>query len=303
MNKHYYKNEAKRFVCGLLDKTVSDKKYIELMYKHYSGKSLNLKDPVRFTEKLQWLKLSYRDDDMPMCSDKYESLDYLKRFGYEYLKPEILAVFDNIKDFDVSALPDKFALKATHGSGWNIICTNKDEFNIKYAKQCMKSWLKYDYSINGREWNYGLQKPRIIIEEFINCDSLVDYKFMCFNGRAEYMQINHDEDGVHCVDFYDINWKRMPDMSCGVYPKAKRDLPKPENFDEMLEISERMARQFPFVRVDLYDIGRLYFGELTFFPGSGFWNVSPISYDELLGSKLTLPEPNHNLELYKKITG
>ena len=301
MNKKYLESEFKRIVCGVLAKTVSDKKFIEMMYKRQIGDKLDLNNPKRFTEKMQWMKLFYRDNDIPICSDKYESINYLKRFGYEYLKPKIIAVYENADDLDVSILPDKFALKATHGSGWNIICKDKSRFDPIYAKQMMKTWLKQNLYVYGREWNYRYQKPRIIIEEYINCENLVDYKFMCYNGKAEFMQINHDEDGVHCVDFYDINWKRMPEMSCGVYPKAKRDLPKPDNFDEMLEISETMAKQFPFVRVDLYDVGRLYFGELTFFPGSGFWNVSPVSYDELLGSRLNLPEPNNNLELYQRI--
>ena len=120
--------------------------------------------------------------------------------------------------------------------------------------------------------------------------SLRDYKFMCFNGKCKALQVNHEINGSKYVDIYDSEWRLIPDFCTGVAPHSSVQLPKPDKFDEMKQIAEKLATPFPFVRVDLYNVnGKIYFGEMTFFPGSGFWTITPEERDIEFGSWLELP--------------
>lgn len=273
----------------------SDREFIEMLYKKANhGLSPDLENPKKFTEKLQWLKLYYRDPAIPICSDKVEAKRYVAEHGYPELVIPNIAVYDSADEVDEKALPDRFILKASHGSGWNILCRDKSKIDWLRMKKVMATWLKENLYIYGREWNYKEQTPRLLAEELLDDHGVVDYKFMCFNGVCRAMQVNHDEDGVHYVDLYDENWQLLPDMGTGTAPHSDRALPKPEQFEEMKAIAEDLAKPFPFVRVDLYHVnGKIYFGEMTFFPGSGFWSITPPSRDRQFGDWLTLPEKNN----------
>ena len=269
----------------------SDREFIERFYKKKVGRKPDLDDPKTFTEKLQWLKLNYRDPDIPRASDKYEAKRYIAERGFPELLIPTLAVYNSADEIDLSKLPEQFILKATHGSGWNFICRDKAAFGFPAKKKIVNAWLKQNLYIYGREWNYKEQVPRIIAEPLMDTKPLVDYKFLCFNGVCRALQINHDEGHTHYVDYYDADWNLFADMSSGTADISGKPLPKPERFDEMKMIAEQLAAPFPFVRVDLYDIrGEIYFGEMTFFPGSGFWHITPETYDETFGAWLTLPE-------------
>lgn len=269
----------------------SDREFIDMLYRKNIGRTPDLDDPHTFTEKLQWLKLNYRDPDIPICSDKYEAKRYIERKGLGNLLIPTLAVYENADDIDPAALPDEFIIKATHGSGWNVICRDKSAIDWKHVKRVMNTWLSQNLYIYGREWNYEKQTPRLIAEPLMDTKPLVDYKFMCFNGICRAMQVNHDIGSRHFVDYYDGDWNLIPDMNCGRADITGKALPKPSQFAEMKSIAEELAKPFPFVRVDLYNInGRIYFGEMTFFPGSGFWRITPEKYDRQFGDMLTLPE-------------
>jgi hypothetical protein len=281
----------------------TDEAYIKSTYKKRFGRAINLKDPQTYTEKLQWLKLFYRNDKMPICTDKYEVHDYLKPLGYGHILNDNIGVYDNADDIDFESLPDAFVAKTTHGCSSNLICKNKNELNWKKWQKIMNSWLKLNVYAFGREWNYKVVKPRIIIEKLIDHQPLIDYKFMCFNGEPKYLQINNDLEGIHYVDFYDINWNRV-DFTYNKFRKSDHVLPIPPQFEEMKTLAEELSKPFPYVRVDFYNPpGKIIFGELTFFPGSGLLPLIPVknNYDLLLGSQLVLPKPNHNLNLYEKI--
>ena len=275
------------------EKRYGDREFIELLYEKAIGKRPSLDAPRTFTEKLQWLKLNYRDPAIPLCSDKYEAKKYIERKGFGNLLIPTLAVYDDADDIDFDGLPNEFILKATHGSGWNVICRDKSKLDRRHVKKTFAAWLKQNLYIYGREWNYKEQTPRIIAEPLMDDKPLVDYKFMCFNGVCRAMQVNHDDGGKHYVDLYNADWELIPDMSTGTAPVFGEPIPKPERFDEMKKIAEELAKPFPFVRVDLYNIrGKIYFGEMTFFPGSGFWHITPEKYDEQFGDMLTLPDKN-----------
>lgn len=280
----------------------SDMEYVKATYKKRFGREINLKDPKTYTEKLQWLKLFYRNDKMPICTDKYNVHEYLTELGYKYLLNELIGVYDNANAINFETLPDCFVIKATHGCSSNLICKNKSELDWPKWKRIINTWLDLNVYAFGREWNYKNITPRIIVEKLIEHQPLIDYKFMCFNGKAKYLQINNDFEGVHYVDFYDIDWNRVQ-FTYNKFRKSNHVLPKPAQFDEMKKLAEKLSAPFPYVRVDFYNPpNKIIFGELTFFPGSGLLPLIPQEnkYDELLGSQLILPKANHNLHLLDK---
>lgn len=298
----FYKIRILREKFALL--FISDYKYVKKTYKKRFGRNINLSNPMTYTEKLQWLKLFYRNDDMPRCTDKYEVRNYLAERGYGHLCNELIGVYDDARKIDFSSLPKKFAAKANHGSAWNLICKDKERLVWKDEVRVMNCWLKLNLYVFGREWNYEKIPPRIVVEKFLDHEPLNDYKFMCFNGEPLYMQLNNDYEGVHYVDFYDLKtWEHLP-VTYGRYNRSDRTIEKPLQFDKMMELAKELSKPFPFVRVDFYNFDEtILFGELTFFPGGGLWPLNPVKYgiDELFGEQLQLPEPNHNLKLYRKI--
>ena len=281
---------------------LNDEDCIKTTYKKRFGREIDLKNPKTYTEKLQWLKLFYRNDKMPISTDKYEVHEYLTNLGYKDLLNEVIGVFNNANDIDFELLPDHFVAKTTHGSSWNLICKNKSELDWKKWTKIMNTWLKLNIYVFGREWNYKHIEPRIIIEKYIDHEPLIDYKFMCFNGEPKFLQINNDFKGEHYVDFYDIDWNKV-DFTYKNYIQSDHVLPLPAQFEKMKELARELSAPFPYVRVDFYNPpNQIIFGELTFFPGSGLLPLVPIenNYDVLLGAELDLPSPNHNLEIYRK---
>ena len=280
----------------------TDKAYIESTYKKRFGRTINLKNPETYTEKLQWLKLFYRNDKMPIVTDKYEVHQYLTNLGYEDILNDVIGVYDNANEIDFDALPKSFVAKTTQGCSSNLICKDKNQLDWEKWQKIMNSWLKLNVYAFGREWNYKDIKARIIIEELIEHQPLIDYKFMCFNGEPKYLQINNDLGGVHYVDFYNIDWTRVS-FTYNKFQKSNHVLPIPPQFEEMKTLARELSKPFPYVRVDFYNPpGKIIFGELTFFPGSGLLPLIPLdsNYDEFLGSQLDLPKANHNLNLRSK---
>jgi|SRR5690625_38791 len=285
---------------------INDYAYITGEYKKRYGREINLKNPQTISEKLQWLKLFYRNENMPICSDKYDIRLYLQKYGYDHLLNEVITVLESPEEIDklnIEALPDKFVAKATHGSSWNLICTNKNNLDWKLWKKTFKQWLKMNLYVFGREWNYKDLKPKILIEKFIEHQPLIDYKFTCFNGEPKYIQVNSERDGERYVDFYDMEWKHLGISLKNYIPSEGKMLP-PAQFEEMKKIARELSQEFPYVRVDFYNFNdKILLGELTFFPGGGLLKFYPETdkYENLFGSYLNLPEPNHNLELYNRL--
>jgi len=265
------------------------------------GKKLDLKDPQTFNEKLQWLKLYDRRPEYTMMVDKYLVRNYIAEvLGEEYLIP-LLGVWDDPDEIDFDALPGQFVLKCNHNSGLGMcICTDKSNLDIGKVKRELRKGLAQNYYLTGREWPYKDVPRKIVCEKFMtdrakeirqDTAELKDYKFMCFNGSVKCSFVCSDrfsQKGLH-VTFFDRDWNVMPFERH--YPYCKEGLPKPLNYDKMIAFSERLARDLPFVRVDLYESsGRLYFGEMTFYPGGGFEGFTPEEWDRTLGSWLELPD-------------
>lgn len=273
---------------------IPDKIFLKIMYKRIMKNKLNLKKPTTFNEKLQWLKLYDKNSQYTKMVDKYDVKQYVaKIIGEEYIIPTI-GIYDRFDDIDFDTLPDQFVMKCTHDSGSTIICKDKNKFNIKQAKEKIENALKQNFFYLAREWPYKNVKPRIIIEKYIEeeeHDGLTDYKFMCFDGKVKcsFVCLNRNgADGLN-VDFYDINWNKMPFKRH--YKNSNIILEKPKNYTKMIELAEKLSKEIPFVRVDFYEINNImYFGELTFYPGGGFEEFTPKEYDEKLGNWIKLPK-------------
>jgi hypothetical protein len=290
--KNPYKIVSYLGMKGLL-KSLSDETYLKLLYRGFSGKNLNINSPQTFNEKIQWLKLYDRNPLYTGLVDKYEVRSYIRdKIGDEYLIP-LLGVYNNFEDINFDELPNKFVLKCTHDSGGIVICKDKNKLDINKARKKINNSLSENFYYYGREWPYKNIKPRIICEKYMVDESdieLKDYKFMSFNGeiKCSFVCLNRNSDTGLNVDFYDMDWNLMPFERH--YPSSGGKINKPINFDKMIGFAKILSKDIPFLRVDFYEInGKVYFGELTFYPGSGFEGFNPEKYDELLGSWLELP--------------
>lgn len=273
-------------------KKYSDKEAINKLYKEYSGKTPKIDTPTTFSEKLQWMKLNVQDPLMTTMADKWEVRAYLKSKGYGHLLSTVISVHDTLLDFDIKKLPKKFVVKATHGSGWNLICTDKEKINWFWWKKIMNVWLTNNIFWPGREWQYKHMTPRLIVEEFLVDDSgcLMDYKFFCFNGKVKFVQTNKDRDTQnHVQNFYDLDWNVLP-FGKDLKPKPEVLIAPPLCLQEMVVIAEDLSEKFPFVRVDFYEVNKkIIFGEMTFYPKSGLPDFTPIKYDTIIGEMICLP--------------
>ena len=186
-------------------------------------------------------------------------------------------------------MPNKFVIKTTHDSGGVFICEDKEKIDIVRAKTKISRSIKRNYYNYWREWCYKNIQPKIIIEEFlhdehINKAGLVDFKFYCFNGKPYYCQVIQNRGRNETIDFFDMDRKRMPFNGTRPLPMSENPIKKPKKLNEMIEISERLSENIPFLRVDLYYVNnQIYFGELTFFPSSGFGSFYPKRWNRKIG--------------------
>ncbi len=296
------KSKYMRYMGKKSIESLDDYTFVRNRYKKL-GRDLDLKTPKRFTEKLQWLKLFWRDEQVPVCTDKFEVREYLTKKGFGYLLNDLIDVYETIDDFDPQKLPDRFVLKGTHGSGWNLIVTDKTKVNWFWWKKIIRDWMKQNLYYLSREWNYENLKPRIVAERYLQDDSgeLRDFKIFCMNGEPRFVQIDENRASNHKRKYVDCEGRVLAMQDDREY-RGVMTARFSDNQREMIRIARELCTPFPQVRVDFYECdGKIYFGELTFFDGSGFYNFSPDEWDFTIGEMLILPEPNHNLELYRNI--
>ncbi len=277
-----------------------DAPMVRIQYRIQTGRRLSLSRPQRYTEKLQWYKLYYRDEKMQKCSDKYEVRNYVKQKGLERILNTCYGVYDSFEEIDFACFPKSFVLKDTLGSGGNsiIICRDKTQIDLNDIKKRVSEWLHVPsgFSGGGREWVYK-GKHRIIAEEYLEDEKgdLPDYKFFCFRGKVFCLYTLSGNFGTpnsgKCA-FFSPDYQLLH-VTREDYPVQQEQLPMPENFEEMIACCKKLSSDFPHVRVDLYNIkGKLVFGELTFFNGSGYCRFVPDSFDYELGDAFVLPERN-----------
>ena len=272
-----------------------DKIVVKVQYRIKTGHSLNLRNPKRYTEKLQWYKLYYRDPLMSQCSDKYEVRKYVQQCGLREILNECYGIYDTPDEIDFKKLPESFVLKDTLGGGGNsvILVQNKKLMDEKAVRKQMWDWVNEPLNKKhpGREWVYDNKRHRIIIEKMLmdkDKQDLPDFKFFCFNGSPFCLYLMQNYTMHHSLGemgFFDCNYNLLP-----AYRKDFRPLSnipsKPQNFEKMVQISKILSTGFPHVRIDLFNInGQIVFGEMTFFNASGYTKFEPDEFDFILGEK------------------
>lgn len=285
-------------------KALPDSIFLRLHYRKSVGKSLNIKEPRTFNEKLQWLKLYNRNPHYSSMVDKYEVKKYVaEKIGQEHVI-NTLGVWDNFDDIPFDNLPNQFVLKCTHDSGGIVICTDKGKFDYEYAKKKLSDSMKRNYFWIGREWPYKDVKPRILAEEYLTDknqkgESLNVYKIMTFNGVPKIIQtIQNDKNPNETIDYFDIDWNLL-DLRQD-YPNSKRPLSKPTHLSEMLYYSEMLVGNVPFLRTDFYEVNdQVFFSEFTFFSDNGFAKFSDFCWDIRLGEWIDLSKVGSSLSKNK----
>jgi len=271
--------------------------FIRRSYKQRQGVFPNLKKPTLLSEKIQWLKLYDQRPIYNICADKYRVREYVTKRGGEKCLVPLIFVTENPLKIDFDALPESFVMKANHTSGDVLLVPDKTQLNRKEAIATCKRWLARDFFEPTKEWSYKNIKRMVVIEELLplpESGCLDDYKVHCINGKVEFIEVMIERfSGTGIKErCYDPEWNELPFVFS--YPKSERAIEKPERLDELLKLATDLSAEFPYVRVDCYLIGgNLYFGEMTFYPHSG-WDMYMLrngsNTDRELGEKLILPE-------------
>ena len=279
---------------SMLSRVIPDKIYLKIRFRQRMGKKLNLRTPKTFNEKAQWIKLYDRNPLYCQLVDKYAVREFVaSRIGEAYLINLVGGPWDSFDDIDFENLPEAFVLKCTHDSGGLIICQDKSKLNYGEAKIKINRSLKTNYYWHGREWPYKNVTPRIIAEEYMKdskTDELRDYKFYCFYGEPKLMMVVTGR-GKQATkaDYYDMSFQHQ-NIKWG-YPMAAQRPEKPQSFETMKRLAAELSSGIPEVRVDFYEVdGKVYFGELTFFDGSGMQRIEPEEWDYKMGEWIHLPE-------------
>lgn len=263
-------------------------------YEIVTKEKLDLSNPRTFNEKMQWLKLYDSTPLKTRLADKYLVRDWIKeQIGEEYLIP-LLGVYNTFDEIDFDKLPNKFILKTNHGCGWHLIVQDKSKIDIEKAREDFTKWLNTNFAFcAGFEMHYLNIPPKIVAEEYLENknNSLNDYKFMCFNGHIEYLFVISDRYSNYNKVCFDLNFKKSKLQHYSNINEDFSDIKKPINFEKMIELSKKISKDFPTVRVDFYEVnGKIYFGELTFTSMSGTEKFYPKEYNLIMGDLINLPQ-------------
>ena len=259
---------------------IGDEAYNKLLFWITFGRKADFDKPTTFNEYVCARKVRRDEEYLSVYTDKYGVREYVKdTVGEAYLN-EVYGVYASYDEIDFDALPEQFALKCTHGSGMNVIVTDKAKLDHAAARAKMAKWLKTNFYYFAREKNYFHIPPRIMCDAYLfakDGGGLPEMKVFCFGGKAKFISFNLFQGDKPYTNYYDARWNRL-DLRVG-YENFPEDV-LPANRDEVLRVAEALAAPFDFVRVDLYNIdGRIVFSELTFHSGGGFTPFTPASYD------------------------
>ena len=299
MNKIFHNLKAPRElaikILGKISPLIkSDRLYLSIRYRLFMKRRLNLDNPQTFNEKLNWLKLYYHDPIYIKLVDKYEVKQIVSDLiGKDHVIPT-LGIWDSVDDIDFYSLPNKFVLKCTHDSGGIIICKDKNNLDIRAAKKKLANAMRRNYFNQSREWGYKHVPARIIAEQYMEdsiSHALNDFKFFCFNGEVKLLYVASDRSSGVKFDFYDLDFNHL-DIT-NAHPNSDTLLKKPVTFEKMKTIATKLSKDYPFMRIDLYEVdGRVYFGEYTLYHNGGTLPFEPEEFDYKMGEWIILPEKN-----------
>lgn len=273
----------------------------KLLYLLKNKRRLNLNNPITYNEKLQWLKLYYRNDLMPKCADKFSARQYIEERGYGKYLPKLYWHGFSPEDIPFDTLPNEFVIKSTSGSGNNIIVRDKRQLDLASTKRKIRRWMKEKYLVAYGEWHYSKIKPSIIIEELLSDgvhDVPMDFKMFCFNNCPDTVlctAVDMDRFNGHKRAIYNQEWKFLGDVKMKFNNGGSDCIPKPLHYEKMVEIASDLANPFPHARIDFFVTGggNFFVGEITFFNGAGYDMVTPDVYNRIMGDCIKLPDKNN----------
>lgn len=275
---------------------ISPKLDIKVLFLLKCGYKLDLKKPQTYNEKIQWIKLYDKNPLMPKCCDKFAVREYVESKGCKEILNELIWEGSEPKEIPFDKLPNKFVIKVTHGSTFNIICNDKTKLDRRAViKKCNK-WLRAKFIEAYGEWFYGIEKPRIIIEKYLDDGTrrLRDYKVYCFNGVPKFIGVDSGDESkeIHYKDIYDIEWNLILGYEMA-YPNSGIAIEKPKLLNDLLEYARILSEDFLHARVDFYIVDeKIVFGEITFSNSAGFGKISPREFALKMGDCLKLPNGN-----------
>lgn len=289
----YWRRKALAVMLRLSPYWKHDKSYLYIVFYLKMGSRLHWKNLLTFNEKLQWLKLYDRNPDYTRLVDKAAVKDYVAdKIGKEHVI-ETIGLYDTPEEIDFDRLPNQFVLKTTHGGGGGgvVVCKDKNRFNIDEARKRLRKSLDSDIYMFYREWPYKNVPKKIIAEEYVESEDgdLRDYKFFCFNGEPKFLKVDFGRFVEHHANYYDLEWNLLPFEESDVPRDPKHQEIQPDDFEKMVDFARKLSQGHRFLRVDLYNVnGRIYFGELTFYPASGLGTFNPQEWDWNLGDMIQL---------------
>ncbi|MCR4879629.1 MAG: hypothetical protein K5906_01565 [Bacilli bacterium] len=274
-------------------KKISKKAYVKLEYRYVTGHKLNLANPVRYTEKLQYLRLyTYPNNlEVSKCASRDGLREYVKEKGLEDHLINCLGIYEKFDDIDFMKLPNQFVMKCTHGCAMNYIVYDLVSLDKDKLRKQFNRWMKQNYGKKTVEMHYSPIKPQIIIEELLleNNELPVEYKIHVFNGKAKYLYVVTGRNKDIHYNNYLIDWTDFDKAQFNHWTKLDKEIKKPQNFAEAIKIAETLAAPFPFVRVDLYIInGKVYISEMTFTPAKGTLTFKDDESDFIIGKWLSI---------------
>lgn len=265
------------------------KQAVTEMYNEVFQKPLDMKNPKTINEKMQYLKLNtyYNNPLVTKCVDKYLVKEYLCELGMPELVVPLFGVYDKPEEIEWNSLPNQFVIKCNHGCGYNIIVDDKEKLDIAETMKMLRKWMAEEYWTFFAEPQYRFVEKKILIEDFLGHD-IMTYKFYCFHGIPKVVYVSSECDRY--IDYFDMDWKRM-DVYLSGHEHYPDEIKRPDNLEEMKELAARLAAEFPFVRIDLYERnGRLYLSEYTFIPTGGYMHLEPDDNEFIWGEWLTLED-------------
>lgn len=281
---------------------IPDERFVKERFKLFQGYDLDLKNPKTLNEKICWLKLYYTHPDEHIMADKYAVRDYIKNeIGEEYLIPLVFHT-TNHKDLKPENFPDyPVIVKANHDSGSYLIIKDKNKVDWAKLRVDARFWMKRNYYYTDREKQYKEIEPCIVVEKLLMTSKGKipnDYKLNCFHGEIGFIYVSVDREGKNKRNIYDQDWKPLH-FTWGAKTKdiekiRGEEIDAPDSLPEMIALAKKLSKDFPYVRIDFYDVdGKIYFGEITQHHGGGGDNMRPFEWDEKFGAMITLPEQNY----------
>lgn len=265
---------------------------LKILFRLKQGRSLDLNNPKTYNEKIQWIKLYDHNPLMPKCCDKYTVREFVQNQGCGEILNGLIWEGYKPEDIPFDKLPEKFVIKVTHGSTFNIICTDKKMLDRQGVILKCRKWMRENFLPCYGEWFYGKEKPRIIVEEYIESDDdgqLRDYKVFCFNGEPEFIRVDSDRFTKHRDNVFTKEWQEIKGAHMG-HGCSEYKIKKPGCLDQLLNYSRKLSKPFYHARVDFYIVrDQVLFGEITFTNGAGFDVFSSYEFDLMMGECLVLP--------------